>query len=368
MSIENSMETAESMAFTRQCDEVDALPSQTAQSSGSCEPNVVGSSSSAATVGAMVAPAATANDGGASVAAGEDGGRRPLDDDGRRSGGLVSRQDSNEQSEANRDGKGHPGVGSNQGNGTGVPMATAATMSNRTGEGRCRRKNRRRKSNRGKSSSNRPYSKTQWKFQCPPGGQPGGGGGRPGGGAENNCNKRRHLYSVAASRRITPFLKSDQPPLVPYNTNRFLMEDHMPQVLTPSGRTRDSSFSIDSEENYFYSLPEDEEDFLTKEFSSVYERERFERLESLSHPDLVQEYIKLAIEYEQLVRRNGVTGEGGVGGGRGGGGGGGGDCEGGNMAKVAGSDGERGDDGSGAARSRLLEERVKVLERENIGK
>ncbi|CAD6992808.1 unnamed protein product [Ceratitis capitata] len=77
-----------------------------------------------------------------------------------------------------------------------------------------------------------------------------------GGGGMNNRNGARP--KILRSRS-----------LVPYNTNKFLMEEHLAEVpsalLTPSGRTRDSSFSVDSEDNYFFSLPEDEEEFLTKE-------------------------------------------------------------------------------------------------------
>lgn len=158
-----------------------------------------------------------------------------------------------------------------------------------------KRKTRRGKTKRGKrSSSSRPYSKSQWKFHVPL--------------LRTAANKRRAKVSLgsAGSGIIStkdPFVLSDQPPLVPYNTNRFLMEDHMPHVLTPSGRTRDSSFSIDSEENYFYSLPEDEEEFLTKEFASVYEDARSERLEGLSKSQLIQEYLQLEANHEQVTRR-----------------------------------------------------------------
>ncbi|XP_065074291.1 uncharacterized protein Hexim isoform X2 [Ochlerotatus camptorhynchus] len=137
-----------------------------------------------------------------------------------------------------------------------------------------KRKTRRGKTKRGKrSSSSRPYSKSQWKFHVPL--------------LRTAANKRRAKVSLgsAGSGIIStkdPFLLSDQPPLVPYNTNRFLMEDHMPQVLTPS---------------------EDEEEFLTKEFSSVYEDARSERLEGLSKSQLLQEYLQLEANYEQVTRR-----------------------------------------------------------------
>lgn len=96
----------------------------------------------------------------------------------------------------------------------------------------------------------------------------------------------------------------------PFNNNQFLMEIHKPepentfQILhTPSARTRDSSFSIDSEDNYFYSLPEDEEEYLTKEFSSVYEDAQSERLSNMSKNELIQEYLLLEAKYENLIKR-----------------------------------------------------------------
>lgn len=141
-----------------------------------------------------------------------------------------------------------------------------------------KRKTRRGKTKRGKrSTSSRPYSKSQWKYHVPLL-------------RSTAANKRRVRVSLrgfttrSASIMTTkdPFILSDQPPLVPYNTNRFLMEDHMPHVLTPS---------------------EDEEEFLTKEFSSVYEDARSERLEGLSKGQLIQEYLQLEANYEQVTRR-----------------------------------------------------------------
>ncbi|CAH0690089.1 unnamed protein product [Spodoptera exigua] len=96
----------------------------------------------------------------------------------------------------------------------------------------------------------------------------------------------------------------------PFNNNQFLMEIHKPEpensfhlLRTPSARTRDSSFSVDSEDNYFFSLPEDEEEYLTKEFSSVYEDAQSERLSNMSKDDLVQEYLLLEAKYDNLVKR-----------------------------------------------------------------
>ncbi|XP_037945082.1 uncharacterized protein LOC119677700 [Teleopsis dalmanni] len=96
--------------------------------------------------------------------------------------------------------------------------------------------------------------------------------------------------------------------LVPYNTNKFLMEEHMAEIpstlLTPSGRTRDSSFSADSEDNYFISLPEDEEEFLTKEFANVYEKARVERLENLTKQQLIEECLQIEDRYARQQQQN----------------------------------------------------------------
>lgn len=127
-------------------------------------------------------------------------------------------------------------------------------------------KRRRRKSKQ--KSNNKPYKKSNWKFQ---------------------------MTQSTRSGGIST--------LVPYNTNKFLMEEHMPESgrMTPSGRNRDSSFSVDSDENLY-----NEVEFLSKEFSSVYEDARSERLESLSKPQLIQEYMQLEASYDKLSRHLGT--------------------------------------------------------------
>lgn len=105
----------------------------------------------------------------------------------------------------------------------------------------------------------------------------------------------------------------------PYNTNEFLMEDHNafveinspttnPQtnlVNTRPPRVRDPSFtSVDSDEDHFYSSPEDEEDFLTKEFSNTYRDLHVETLQGMTKPELIQQVLQLEEKvdtYEKLV-------------------------------------------------------------------
>ncbi|XP_076763943.1 uncharacterized protein LOC143431243 [Xylocopa sonorina] len=117
--------------------------------------------------------------------------------------------------------------------------------------------------------------------------------------------------------------KTGRQPPAPYNTTQFLMDDHsdlpdLDQKLSeavssdvpatfqkPSAppRTRDSSFSVDSDEDYFYSSPEDEEEFLTKEFSTAYEDLHAERLSMLSKSELIQEYLQLEAKVDLLTKR-----------------------------------------------------------------
>lgn len=141
-------------------------------------------------------------------------------------------------------------------------MAVRATAANLKG------KRRRRKSKQ--KTNTKPYKKSNWKFQLPRSRNNGTGG---------------------------------MSTLVPYNTNKFLMEEHMPETgrLTPSGRNRDSSFSVDSDENLY-----NEEEFLSKEFSSVYEDARSERLEGMSKQQLIQEYLQLEASYDKLSNNLGA--------------------------------------------------------------
>lgn len=118
-------------------------------------------------------------------------------------------------------------------------------------------KRRRRKSKQ--MNNSKPYKKSNWKFQVP---------------------------QSRDGRRIST--------LVPYNTNKFLMEEHMPEFEAAGGRYRDSSFSIDSDENF------DEEEFLSKEFCSVYESARAERLDEMNKQQLIQEYLQMESNYDKL--------------------------------------------------------------------
>ena len=135
---------------------------------------------------------------------------------------------------------------------------------------------------------------------------------------------KQHLsYNQRIRNRAGRPTKTGRQPPAPYNTTQFLIEDHndlpdLEQKLAsasssdiprsfqkPSAppRTRDSSFSIDSDEDFFYSSPEDEEEFLTKEFKTAYEDLHAERLGSMSKAQLIQEYIQLEAKVDLLTKR-----------------------------------------------------------------
>ncbi|KAH8351169.1 hypothetical protein KR084_008971, partial [Drosophila pseudotakahashii] len=148
------------------------------------------------------------------------------------------------------------------------------------------------------------------------GGGGGGGGGSGGGGA--GMPKRKHRRGKKSkmlpkkTKNHYPQWKLDMPAgagatlegntrqnsrtklvrsrslLVPYNTNRFLMEEHMSEL-----------HKDDSDDNCFNSQTEDQVLFLSKEFSNVYERARLERLETMSKQELIQECLQIEDRYSK---------------------------------------------------------------------
>ncbi|GAB1868974.1 Protein HEXIM1 [Camponotus japonicus] len=132
-----------------------------------------------------------------------------------------------------------------------------------------------------------------------------------------------YQQQLRSNRCIGRIPKTNRQPPALYNTTQFLMDDHsdlpdLEQKLSEAAslevpamfqkppappRTRDSSFSVDSDEDYFYSSPEDEEEFLTKEFSTAYEDLHEERLSTLTKTELIQEYRHLEAKMDSLTKR-----------------------------------------------------------------
>ncbi|XP_026476341.1 protein HEXIM1 [Ctenocephalides felis] len=115
-----------------------------------------------------------------------------------------------------------------------------------------------------KRKPNKPYNKTAW---------------------TQRKNVQKEMMRVRSARAKILAMGHT---LVPCNTNQFLMEDH--------------DLSVDSEDNYFMSLPEDEEDFLIKEFSSVYEDAQCERLNAMTKNELIQECILMESRLDHLTK------------------------------------------------------------------
>lgn len=100
-------------------------------------------------------------------------------------------------------------------------------------------------------------------------------------------------------------------PVAPLNTTQFLMAEHdqlqdTDIVAARPRRHRDSSLSVDSEDqayDEFYSSPEDEEEFLTREFWTAYEDVHAERLDTMTKAQLVQEYLALEEKVDLLERQ-----------------------------------------------------------------
>lgn len=143
--------------------------------------------------------------------------------------------------------------------------------------------NRRRRHRRGKSKKRKwkPYNKLTWE-------------------------EKRELEDREARRanRIRAERFAHGQPVAPYNTTQFLMEDHNVQEpdLENHRQHRESTGTLDSDE-YYYSSPEDEEEFLQKEFCVVYDSIHAERLSSMTKLELIQEYMQLEDRVEKLEQK-----------------------------------------------------------------
>lgn len=117
----------------------------------------------------------------------------------------------------------------------------------------------------------------------------------------------------------------------PFNSTQFIMNDHVSEAtkhldstlnvelkdddessndsailerpVMRITRARESSFSIDSDEDYYYSSPEDEEEFLNKEFIKDYDNVRTDRLIDMSKTELINEYLQMEQKIESLEKR-----------------------------------------------------------------
>jgi len=122
--------------------------------------------------------------------------------------------------------------------------------------------------------------------------------------------------------RIKERMRAKGHMMAPYNTTEFILEDtsddavvrRLDAALTDSTenlftesptrmRARDSSLSLDSDEGYFYSSPEDEEEFVSREFSKDYENGNVDRLSRMEKGSLIHEYLGMERKVERLEKR-----------------------------------------------------------------
>ena len=68
-------------------------------------------------------------------------------------------------------------------------------------------------------------------------------------------------------------------------------------------RARDSSFSLPSDEEFFSSSPEDEEDFVSKEFLKDYNNVRADRLVTMSKAELIAEYCQMEARVDGMEKQ-----------------------------------------------------------------
>jgi len=143
---------------------------------------------------------------------------------------------------------------------------------------------------------------------------------------KNPYNKNNPEVRGKKPLRLVRGKNGYEQPVAPYNSNQFLIEDHndlqdfdskllaVAQAKTEglavdgvprrTGRVRDPSFtSADSDDDYFYSSPEDEEEFLTKEFSNTYQDLHAEDLASMSKSELIQQVLQLEEKCDALEKR-----------------------------------------------------------------
>ncbi|KAL1513160.1 hypothetical protein ABEB36_002610 [Hypothenemus hampei] len=119
-------------------------------------------------------------------------------------------------------------------------------------------------------------------------------------------SKRKAPYQKYGRESLKVMKPRIVKPEAPHNDNQFLFEDHggfeelderlknIDQASTSSvTRTRDSSFSVDSDGEEFYSSPDDEGEFFMQDFNDQYQSIQAEQLHIMSKQELIEEYLAL---------------------------------------------------------------------------
>lgn len=126
------------------------------------------------------------------------------------------------------------------------------------------------------------------------------------GGGSNQAPKDSALPAVsAAPRNSTQFLMSDvhHEDTQQYLETALSTQGRKEASTGKCSRSREPSFSLDSDEDYYYSSPEDEEEFVCQEFIKEYNSVRTGRLVDMNKSDLIQEYLQMEQRVDSLEKR-----------------------------------------------------------------
>lgn len=118
-------------------------------------------------------------------------------------------------------------------------------------------------------------------------------------------SSKKSKYGILKKMRSTVYPQSE----APNNTNQFLMAEHTIENLDDKlsverSRRREPSFtSADSDDGQFYSSPEDEDEFLTKDFDDTYQSVCAEKFGNLSKAQLTKIIFELEAKVEELSKK-----------------------------------------------------------------
>ncbi len=142
---------------------------------------------------------------------------------------------------------------------------------------------------------------------------------------DNGMTGKSSATKKGRKRRLTASFNA------PFNSTQFLMNDHVSEAIRHLDtelniqhkeededededsnlqrpfrritRARESSFSVDSDDEYYYSSPEDDAEFMSKEFIKDYDNVRNGRLVDMSKAELINEYLQMEQKIEALEKR-----------------------------------------------------------------
>jgi len=109
--------------------------------------------------------------------------------------------------------------------------------------------------------------------------------------------------------RLTKRMKAKGRVVAPYNTTQFLMADHpddtfdLLELLARPKKIKETVPTVPDEEEYYYTSPSDDEDYMSKEFNKDYEKQHASNLEMMSKEMLMTEYRLIQKKNETLEEK-----------------------------------------------------------------